>query len=252
MGVGTVTRTMKGHEGIWGGGWSKCYIPCLLWWSHGCIYLSKLIELYTSNVLNVNYASIFIFWPRCTARRILVPRPGTEPGPQQWKHRVLTTGPPGNCLKLIFKRSFLLTSLTLPATLLQDSWRSCLHSLSPILSHIFYLKSTPVRLLFPSCLGNCSHQECSDLYVAKSNGQISFLSHILLDLSGAFYTVLTFFLEALSSFGFQDTIVSWFSSSLLLSPLSWFSLSSQHLNVGVSRNTLFCTHFSDDFIEARL
>ena len=38
----------------------------------------------------------FLFWPHCTACGILVPRPGIEPGPQEWKHRVLTTGPPGN------------------------------------------------------------------------------------------------------------------------------------------------------------
>ena len=35
----------------------------------------------------------FIFF-HCTACGILVPRPGTEPGPWQWKCRVLTTGPP--------------------------------------------------------------------------------------------------------------------------------------------------------------
>ena len=36
------------------------------------------------------------FWWCGTAYRILAPRPGTEPGPQKWKRRFLTTGPPGN------------------------------------------------------------------------------------------------------------------------------------------------------------
>ena len=36
------------------------------------------------------------FWPRHVACRILVPWPGIEPRPRQWKRRVLTTGPPGN------------------------------------------------------------------------------------------------------------------------------------------------------------
>ena len=39
-----------------------------------------------------------IFWPRHMACRILVPRPGIEPGPRHWKLGVLTTGPPGNSL----------------------------------------------------------------------------------------------------------------------------------------------------------
>ena len=45
----------------------------------------------------------FLCWPRCTACRILVPPPETEPGPQQWKYRVLTTGLPGNSLGRSFK-----------------------------------------------------------------------------------------------------------------------------------------------------
>ena len=38
----------------------------------------------------------YFFWPHHAAFGILVPRQGMEPGPQQWKHQVLTTGPPGN------------------------------------------------------------------------------------------------------------------------------------------------------------
>ena len=51
------------------------------------------------------YAWIFIwknrfsfFWPGHAAYGILVPWPGIEPGPRQWKRGVLTTGPPGNSL----------------------------------------------------------------------------------------------------------------------------------------------------------
>ena len=40
----------------------------------------------------------FSFWPHHSPCRILVLWPGIEPRPQQWKHRVLTTGPPGNFL----------------------------------------------------------------------------------------------------------------------------------------------------------
>ena len=34
--------------------------------------------------------------PYYTAYRILVPQPGIEPRPREWKHLVLTAGPPGN------------------------------------------------------------------------------------------------------------------------------------------------------------
>ena len=35
------------------------------------------------------------FWPHCVPCRILVPWPGIEPMPLQWKHGFITTGPPG-------------------------------------------------------------------------------------------------------------------------------------------------------------
>ena len=38
----------------------------------------------------------FFFWLHRAACRILVPRPGSNPCPLQWKRGVLTTGPPGN------------------------------------------------------------------------------------------------------------------------------------------------------------
>ena len=38
----------------------------------------------------------FFFLPRCAAWSISVPQPGIEPGPWQWKPRILITRPPGN------------------------------------------------------------------------------------------------------------------------------------------------------------
>ena len=39
--------------------------------------------------------SPFFFWPLCTACTTWFPNQGSNPCPLQWKHRVLTTGPPG-------------------------------------------------------------------------------------------------------------------------------------------------------------
>ena len=41
------------------------------------------------------------FWPHHVACRFLAPWPGIEPRPWQWKHGVLTTGPPGNSPKSV-------------------------------------------------------------------------------------------------------------------------------------------------------
>ena len=47
--------------------------------------------LSTKCICGLSHLFIYIFWPR-----ILVPRPDIDPGPQQWKGRVLTTALPGN------------------------------------------------------------------------------------------------------------------------------------------------------------
>ena len=48
-------------------------------------------------LLQEKHFCLFVcFWPHSVAWGILVPWPGIEPVPLQWKHRVLTTGPPGN------------------------------------------------------------------------------------------------------------------------------------------------------------
>ena len=49
-----------------------------------------------------SFLLFFFFWPHRMACGILVPQPGNEPWPWQWKHQVLTTGPPGNSHKLLF------------------------------------------------------------------------------------------------------------------------------------------------------
>ena len=41
----------------------------------------------------------FNFWPHCAA----CPWPGIKPGQRQWKHRILTTRPPGNSLSKVLK-----------------------------------------------------------------------------------------------------------------------------------------------------
>ena len=51
-----------------------------------CVYIYMCIYIYI----------FFFFWPHHKAYRILVPQPGVKPGLRQWRHRVLTTGPPGN------------------------------------------------------------------------------------------------------------------------------------------------------------
>ena len=43
-----------------------------------------------------SFLFFFFSWPHHTACGILVPQTGIEPRPRQWKHQVLTTGPPGN------------------------------------------------------------------------------------------------------------------------------------------------------------
>ena len=53
--------------------------------------------------INLNY--LFIFWAWHVGS--LFPDQGSNPGPWQWEHGVLTTGPPGNSLKSIFKKIFL-------------------------------------------------------------------------------------------------------------------------------------------------
>ena len=57
--------------------------------------LLPVVDRLSDSPENFNYLFFFL-WPHPRAFGTLVPRPGSEPGPWQWKHRVLTIGPPGN------------------------------------------------------------------------------------------------------------------------------------------------------------
>ena len=48
----------------------------------------------------------FFFWPQWAACGILVPQPGIELVPLQWKRRVLTTGPPGKSLMAVISETY--------------------------------------------------------------------------------------------------------------------------------------------------
>ena len=54
------------------------------------------------HLLSISYVThffcLFVFWLHRMACRIFMSPPGIEPGPQQQKHRVLTTGLPGNSI----------------------------------------------------------------------------------------------------------------------------------------------------------
>ena len=52
--------------------------------------LSTQRQVLAVNVLLWNQNFFFFFWPHHIACGILVPQPGIDPGPQQWKHRTLT------------------------------------------------------------------------------------------------------------------------------------------------------------------
>ena len=63
-----------------------------------------LLFLMVDKYMTLFSFSLF-FWLCCAACWILVPWPGIEPWPWHWKHRVLTTGPPGySCMIHFFKK----------------------------------------------------------------------------------------------------------------------------------------------------
>ena len=63
--------------------------------SHVACAAQEGVLFYCSCVIYVFFLGGGLFGPRRAACRILVPQPGVEPRPLQWKCRVLTTGPPG-------------------------------------------------------------------------------------------------------------------------------------------------------------
>lgn len=56
---------------------------------------------YIKSILFFNFY-LFIYWPYLTACRILILLLGVGPGPQKWKHQILTIKPPRNFLHTIF------------------------------------------------------------------------------------------------------------------------------------------------------
>ena len=57
----------------------------------------------TGLVEQETWSVFLLFWPHLTACGFLAPQPGIEPGPQQLKCSILTTGPPWSSLGLYFK-----------------------------------------------------------------------------------------------------------------------------------------------------
>ena len=49
----------------------------------------------TAKWFSYTYIYLFFFWPCHTTCGILIPQPGIETVPLHWKHKVLTTRPPG-------------------------------------------------------------------------------------------------------------------------------------------------------------
>ena len=74
------------------------YFICQLDWTTGDQIFDQTLLWVCLRVL----WDFLFFQPCCTASRILVPQPGIEPGPCEWKHQILTTGPPGNSPVRVF------------------------------------------------------------------------------------------------------------------------------------------------------
>ena len=72
-----------------------CVCVYMCEWGNNSGHFQELLELLSLSL------SLFFSFSCTTGCGILVPPPGTEPGPQQWKHRVLTTGLPGNSMEFI-------------------------------------------------------------------------------------------------------------------------------------------------------
>ena len=77
-----------------------------------CFYMNMIIQtkkFFKCNNISfghcckeISFLLSFFFWPHCAACRILVPRPGIEPGQLQWKRQVLITALPGSSQEIYF------------------------------------------------------------------------------------------------------------------------------------------------------
>ena len=78
----------------------------ICWWTTNCQAQYSLVY---KGYLMCIILFYFTLWLRRTACVILIPQKGIEPRPPQWKHRVLTTGPPGNSLYFKYYFIFMIT-----------------------------------------------------------------------------------------------------------------------------------------------
>ena len=81
----------------------KCFLKILL-----LLFRHYFCQFTTVFLLNSS-STFFFFWLCHTACGILVPQPGIKPPPLNWKHGVLTTGPPGKSQVFNFYINFFLT-----------------------------------------------------------------------------------------------------------------------------------------------
>ena len=129
------------------------------------IFLETFNQFSLNHLINFTDA-IFFFLAALQACRILVPQPGTEPGPQQWKCWVLTTRPPGNSLQffnilnfcfypwilsIIFITYIILLLVDLHNLLALDTWDYFLAILSTCAVKIFV--HTPFSIIWIIYLG---------------------------------------------------------------------------------------------------
>ena len=105
------TKCLKVREELWGRGRGQFWKMSALNGGR-CLDIEWMVSLgrrlvaddpFTTDCCSLtshSFKKIFflIFWPYQAACRILVPQPGIEPTPQQWKHGVPTSGPSGNSL----------------------------------------------------------------------------------------------------------------------------------------------------------
>ena len=68
--------------------------------------MGKSFLVFKNNIKTGRHDNLFLLfiWLYCVACGIFVLWPRIEPRPWQWKHRVLTTGPPGNSQEMIISR----------------------------------------------------------------------------------------------------------------------------------------------------
>ena len=94
-------------------------------WLSDCQALSKSFR--HSSLTPASHKGLFFFPAApCGLVGSWFPDQGLNPGPQQWKHRVLTTGPPGNSLKDLYNLAPTCLSNTIILNKLYSIYSKCL------------------------------------------------------------------------------------------------------------------------------